>query len=205
MQVSQNGIDLIKHFEGLRLTSYQDVAGHWTIGYGHTGITVGINQTISEREANTLLRDDVKYFSDGVQILLGELDIHQYMFDALVSLAYNIGLGNFKRSSALALTLEGKYEGAADAITLWNKATVGNIKRIISGLVRRRSAERDHYLAGIRELEIRPFIVKHPFSIPYFLLNFQKEGYVKQPGGASVPIGQIWHIKQGELFDGMVP
>ena len=148
MRVSQNGIDLIKHFEGLRLVSYQDVAGIWTIGYGHTGPEVGPNQRISEDEAEAILRKDIRHFEDGVDRHV-DIEIDQNQFDALVSLAYNIGLNAFRKSTALRLLNRGDFFGAAEAITWWNKATIGGVKREIMGLVRRRAAESALFLENV--------------------------------------------------------
>ncbi len=149
MRISQNGIELIKYFEGLRLTSYQDIAGIWTIGYGHTGPEVGPNQTISEAEAEELLRKDVNRFENGVDIYV-KVDIDQSQFDALVSLAYNIGLNAFRKSTALRLLNKRDFFGAAEAITWWNKATIGGVKREVMGLVRRRAAEAALFLENVQ-------------------------------------------------------
>jgi lysozyme len=148
MKISQNGIDLIKHFEGLRLESYQDVAGIWTIGYGHTGPEVGPNQTISEAEAEQLLRKDLNRFEQGVASMV-RVDIDQNQFDALVSLAFNIGLNAFRGSTALRLLNRGDLLGAAEAMTWWNKATINGVKREVLGLVRRRAAEAALFLQNV--------------------------------------------------------
>ena len=148
MRVSQNGIDLIKHFEGLSLSSYQDVAGIWTIGYGHTGSEVGPDQEISEEEAEDLLRKDLSRFEQGVTNAV-KVDINQNQFDALVSLSFNIGLSAFRSSTTLRRLNAGDYEGAAEAITWWNKATINGQKQVVNGLVRRRSAEKTLFLEPV--------------------------------------------------------
>ncbi len=155
MRASQTGIDLIKHFEGLRLESYQDIAGIWTIGYGHTGPEVQAGQVISESEAEDLLRQDLSRFEDGVSRSV-KVDIDQNQFDALVSLSYNIGLAAFKGSTALRLLNSGDYLGAAEAITWWNKATVNGVKREVLGLTRRRAAEAALFLQDVGAGEAGP-------------------------------------------------
>ena len=148
MKISQNGIDLVKHFEGRRLQSYQDVAGIWTIGYGHTGPEVDADQTISEAEAEALLRKDLARFENGVTSAV-RVDIDQDQFDALVSLSFNIGVSAFKKSTALKLLNKGDVLGAAEAITWWNKATINGVKQEVLGLVRRRAAEAALFLQNI--------------------------------------------------------
>jgi lysozyme len=139
-QVSQEGVALIKRFEGLETEAYQDVAGIWTIGYGHTGPEVGPGMTISEAEAEDLLLKDLDRFERGVAEGV-KVPISQTQFDALVSLAYNIGVSAFQRSTALKRLNKGDVEGSAEAITWWNKATVNGKKKPILGLTRRRAAE----------------------------------------------------------------
>lgn len=148
MQVSPTGIELIKHFEGLRLESYQDVADIWTIGYGHTGPEVATDQAITEAEAEALLRQDLSRFEQGVSAAV-KVDIDQNQFDALVSLTYNIGLNAFKGSTALRRLNKRDYLGTAEAMTWWNKATINGVKREVLGLVRRRAAEAALFLEDV--------------------------------------------------------
>ena len=117
MKTSQNGIDLIKRFEGLELESYRDIAGIWTIGYGHTGPEVGIDQHISEQEAEALLRHDLVSREKAVSGLVN-VPLNQFEFDALVSFVYNVGIGAFTRSTARRRLNKGDREGAADALCL---------------------------------------------------------------------------------------
>lgn len=99
-KLSKNGADLIKSYEGLRLESYQDQGGVWTIGYGHTG-GVYANQRISLEEAERLFDADIAKFVSGVNSKTYDVDLSQSQFDALVSFAYNVGLGNFGSSTLL--------------------------------------------------------------------------------------------------------
>ena len=149
-QVSQDGIELIKRFEGLEVQSYRDVAGIWTIGYGHTGPEVGPGMRISEGEAEQLLARDLERFEEGVAGAV-TAPITQAQFDALVSLSYNIGVGAFRRSTALRRLNKGDFEGAAEAITWWNKATVNGRKRPVLGLTRRRAAEAALFLQDVHD------------------------------------------------------
>ena len=139
-QVSREGIELIKRFEGLELQAYQDVAGIWTIGYGHTGPEVGPGMVITEGQAEQLLIEDLERFERGVSSAV-QAPITQTQFDALVSLAYNIGVAGFSRSTAVKRLNKGDFEGAAEAITWWNKATINGRKQPVAGLTRRRAAE----------------------------------------------------------------
>jgi lysozyme len=135
-KTSKAGLNLIKEFEGLRLTAYLCPAKVWTIGYGTTkGVKPG--QRITEAQAEELLREDVAAFERGVaDAVTGPLAQHQ--FDALVSLAYNIGLGAFRTSTLLRLLNKGEYASAAKQFDRWNKAG----QKVLAGLKRRRAAER---------------------------------------------------------------
>lgn len=148
MKVSQTGIDLIKHFEGLRLEAYQDIAGIWTIGYGHTGSDVSEGMSISEQEAENLLRQDLTRFENGISSAVN-VPLGQNQFDALVSLAYNIGINAFRGSTARRLLNKNKYFEAAEAITWWNKASINGRKQEVPGLVRRRAAEAALFLTDL--------------------------------------------------------
>ena len=144
MKTSQDGIDLIKRFEGLELEAYQDIAGIWTIGYGHIE-TARPGMRISEAEAETLLQRDLKPREQAVGRLVS-VDLNQNEFDALVSFVYNVGVNAFRRSTARRRLNSGDRIGAADALTWWNKATVGGVLREVTGLTRRRAAERALFL-----------------------------------------------------------
>ena len=98
MKTSPKGIALIKEFEGLRLKAYLCPGGVWTIGYGHTtGVRPGM--VITEAQAEKFLKEDLIVFEKAVNNQ--NLSINQNQFDALVSLIYNIGIGNFQKSTIL--------------------------------------------------------------------------------------------------------
>lgn len=145
--VGKSGLDLIKSFEGLELKAYPDPAtggDPWTIGYGHTGPEVKPGLVWTQAQANNAIADDVTHFADGVSKLIGAAPTTDGQFDAMVSLAYNIGLGNFKESTLLRLHKEGDYAGAAGQFIRWNKAA----GKVMAGLTRRREAEAKLYGAG---------------------------------------------------------
>ena len=144
MRTSRRGIDLIKQFEGLELDSYQDVAGVWTIGYGHTE-TAGPNQRITEAEADQLLRQDLETRERSVADLTAAA-LNQNEFDALVSFVYNVGAGAYQGSTVRKRLNAGDRLGAADALLWWNKATINGVLTEVPGLTRRRAAERALFL-----------------------------------------------------------
>lgn len=157
MRTSPIGIALIKRFEGLELEAYQDIAGVWTIGYGHTGKYpdwlclpglpvpgfVGPDQGITAEQAERLLRDDLKSREDALRCwsITNGVDLNENEFDALISFIFNVGLAAFKGSTAARRLIKGDRKGAADALTWWNKATVAGKLREVTGLTRRRNAE----------------------------------------------------------------
>lgn len=141
MKTSNAGIALIKRWEGCKLQAYQDSVGIWTIGYGHTASATP-NQKITQERAEQLLRADLATFEKGVSDACAKIQLAQHQFDALVSFAYNVGLGNLRRSTLLRKLLAGDAPGAADQFPLWNKAG----GRVLKGLVNRRAAERAMFL-----------------------------------------------------------
>ncbi len=141
--INAAGLEIIKRNEGLRLTSYPDPAtggDPWTVGYGHTGNDVTPGMQITEAYAEELLGKDLDKFETGVNDLIEAATDNQ--FSAMVSLTYNIGLGNFEKSSVLKLHNAGEYPAAANAFLMWNKAA----GRVFAGLDRRRHEERTLYL-----------------------------------------------------------
>lgn len=139
MKISENGLNLIKNFEGFRGKKYQDVGGLWTIGYGHL-IKEGENfdDGLTIAQATELLDVDLDTAENAVNKLV-KVELTQGQFDALVSLVYNWGVGNFERSTGLKELNEGKYDGAWDEFEEVNKVN----GRVVLGLVRRRATEED--------------------------------------------------------------
>lgn len=144
MKLSQRGIDLIKQFEGYSSKAYPDPAtggAPWTIGYGTTkGVKPGM--VITAEQAEKMLRDDVAKFESGVSSLI-TAPTTQGQFDAMVSLAYNIGLGNFGKSTLLKKHNARCYTCAADQFRVWNRAN----GKVMNGLTKRRAAERQVYMS----------------------------------------------------------
>lgn len=125
MQISDKGIQFIIKEEGERLTAYQDSVGVWTIGVGHTGyvdnkqITKGM--TITQDKSRDILKSDLKRFEKAVNESVN-IHLNQNQYDALVSLAFNIGEGAFKRSTLLKLLNKGDYTGASQQFLVWKNA-----------------------------------------------------------------------------------
>lgn len=144
MKLSQAGKDLIKSFEGLELRVYPDPAtggAPYTAGYGHTGSDVKPGVTVTQAMADAWFDKDVQKFEDGVSALL-TVPTTQAQFDAMVSLAYNIGLGNFRSSTLLKKHNAKCWSCAAGQFLVWNRAA----GKVMDGLTRRRNAERAMYL-----------------------------------------------------------
>ena len=135
MQISQRGLDLIRRFEGLELCAYRCPAGVWTIGYGHTGPDVEPGLTITADRAQELLRADLLRFEEGVAKSAG--DCTQGQHDALVSFAFNLGLGALRSSTLLKKHRAGEHRLAAAEFARWIHAG----GRKLPGLVKRRAAE----------------------------------------------------------------
>lgn len=141
MKINQAGIDLIKRFEGLRLTSYQDMVGVWTIGYGHTSPDVTQGMTITLQQANDLLLQDLAKFETGVTDLV-KSKIDENQFSALVSFAYNLGLGALKTSTLLRVINDNPNSLAVgEQMIRWDKAG----GKQVPGLLARRYAEKALY------------------------------------------------------------
>lgn len=145
MAPSDDCLDLIKTFEGVRLKTYRCSAGVPTIGYGATGPDIRMGMTWTMVQAETRLKADVTRFAIGVTALIGKSKTSQANFDALVSLAFNIGLAAFKTSSVLKNHLAGRNQAASAAFGLWVKARVNGKLTVLPGLVRRRAAEAKLY------------------------------------------------------------
>jgi lysozyme len=144
-QINEAGLALIKHFEGLRLDAYQDVAGIWTVGYGHIrGVCEGMHMT--EEQAAQALLDDLAGVENAVDSATSGVATSGNEFAAMVALCFNIGSGNFRASTVLRDHRAGDYASAADAFLMWDKAQVGDALQPVAGLTNRRNAERALYL-----------------------------------------------------------
>lgn len=158
LKLSKRGADLMKRYEGFSSAPYIDMVGVSTIGYGNTYYpdrrkVKMTDKHLTEPQAAQLAMDVVnldfapavnKIFKD--EIASGKLN--QNMFDALVSLAYNIGVGALSTSNSVTGNIKkGDYKAAADGFLLWNKGRVNGKLQAINGLTRRRKEERDLFLS----------------------------------------------------------
>lgn len=164
MRLSKAGADLMHRFEGCKNRPYLCPAHIWTIGYGHVLYQEQIrlpmvakegmsrkeyplrqedNRVWSKAEIEELFSADVASFERGVLRLIPGVVGRQGAFDALVSFAFNAGLGNLQRSTIRIKANRGDWEGAAEAFMAWTK---GGGKEL-PGLVKRRKAEIDLFLS----------------------------------------------------------
>ena len=139
-QINQEGLDLIKRFEGFKSRAYRDPVGVVTIGWGHTK-TARLGQTITNQQGEALLRQDIAEFERAVETLI-EVPLTDNQYAALVSLAFNIGAGALRRSTLRQKINAGDYAGAAREFLRWDKAG----GRVLRGLSRRRYAEMTLFL-----------------------------------------------------------
>lgn len=135
MNISQEGLSLIKKFEGCELKAYRCAANVLTIGYGSTkGVTEDME--ITQEEAETLLQEEMHEYEGYINDMV-KVPLEQHQFDAMVSWVFNLGSGNLSSSTLLRVLNEGKYEDVPEQILRWNKAG----GKVLDGLVRRRTAE----------------------------------------------------------------
>jgi lysozyme len=169
VKLSKAGEDLMHRYEGFRSRPYLCPAHIWTIGYGHVLYQEQIrlpvartpkkpakmirkemplkqehNRVWTTTEIDTLFRNDVETFERGVLRLVPGCVGHQGRFDALVSFAFNAGLGNLQRSTIRMRANRGDWEGAAEAFMMWTKGG----GKVLPGLVKRREAEVKLFLSN---------------------------------------------------------
>ena len=140
MKTSQAGIDLIHSFEQLRLQAYPDPGSKdgkpWSIGWGSTGMDIGPGTAWTKEQADARFAKDLDKFELGVNQAV-TVQLTQGQFDALVSFAYNLGLGSLRTSTLLNMLNDGHYADAGLQLLRWTK----NDGVEMAGLVRRRKAE----------------------------------------------------------------
>jgi len=139
-QISANGLNLIKQFEGCKLTAYQDAAGVWTIGYGSTFCVIP-NMICTQAEADARLKEDVQHAVECVDRKVGP-NLTQNQFDALVSFVFNVGCAAFSTSTLLRHINAGEFKQAALEFPRWDHA--GALE--LDGLHKRRLAEQALFL-----------------------------------------------------------
>ena len=146
MRINAAGLGIIKSFEGWRSSVYH-CGARWTIGWGSTYDLNGDRVTpdhpdIDEVEGEALLRREVRHVEDTIARVV-KAPLTENQFSSLVSFVYNIGSGNFYRSSCRQKLSRSDYLGAADELPKWRRSA----GRILPGLVRRREAERNLFLS----------------------------------------------------------
>lgn len=148
MELSQNGQNYIKGRESLSLVPYKDIAGKWTIGYGHKILPGESYTQIDAATADAIFLRDVSPSVAAVNSLV-TVPLTQNQFDALVSLVFNIGVPAFSTSTLLRKLNSGDYSAAAEQFKVWNKITdpKTGLKIVSNGLVNRRAADLSLFLA----------------------------------------------------------
>ena len=147
MKPGPDGIKLVQSFEGCekkagagKFAAYPDPAtggDPWTIGWGTTGGDVKKGVVWTQKQCDDRFADDLGDFAKKVAAALGTAPTNQHQFDAMVSFSYNVGMGNFSKSTLLKKHKAKDYKGAAAEFAKWNKAN----KKVMAGLTRRRAAE----------------------------------------------------------------
>lgn len=147
-EINQAGLELVKSFEGFEDSAYICPAGVLTIGYGHAGGDVTQGQCINKTTAEQLLRADLASACASVERLV-TVSLSENQFSALASFAFNCGAGNLGESTLLKKLNRGDYDAVPTELSRWVKASdpVTGRKRTLAGLVRRRAAEGELWLA----------------------------------------------------------
>lgn len=143
MQVSERGIQLIKHHEGIRNRPYRCAAGLWTIGVGHLigdgkSLPESWNRVFTKEEIDGLLKSDLRRFELGIHKMLPNVFLRQCEFDALVSFSFNLGLGCLQRSTVRQALLRGNKKAAMESLVKYCRAG----GKILKGLQLRRQDEK---------------------------------------------------------------
>lgn len=151
METSQRGKDLIKRFEGLITHSYLCPANKLTVGYGHCGEDVKQGMVITEKEAEQLLKKDLKKIEGKLNwsIEHDHVKLNQNQFDACISFIFNLGFSAFIFSTLYKKLKAGDYAGASAEFPKWvyitktNKLTGERVKLKLKGLEQRRKSEQE--------------------------------------------------------------
>ena len=165
MKTSEKGKELIKSFEGVRLTAYKCVPSeiYYTIGYGHYGKDVTPDMIISREEANNLFNKDIVKYEKCVNAYMDIYNFNQNQYDALVSFTYNCGQANLNR---LVNFGRRSIKEISEKIPLYNKSG----GKVINGLVIRRTKEKELFDTPFRnETEL-----SFPFNNVKICLNISK-------------------------------
>ena len=143
MKVSERGIKLIKHHEGIRNRPYRCAAGLYTVGVGHLigdgkSLPESWNRTFSQEEIDGILKRDLRHFELGVCKMLPNVPLRQSEFDSIVSFCFNLGLGCFQRSTLRQALLRGDKKAAMESLVKYCRAG----GKIVKGLQTRRLDEK---------------------------------------------------------------
>lgn len=193
-------IDIIKESEGLRLEAYLPTPNDvWTIGYGHTK-TAHASMTITEAQAEQLLRSDLDWAEAAVNSLV-KVGLTQHQYDALVSFVFNIGETNFSTSTLLRKLNAGDYEGAANEFPRWNKQK----GTVLQGLVNRRHKEMLYFL--VPDMSAVPIKTAKPDPVKPMKPMFTSKELIAGTsavltGGAGV-LGAVGNVPQIILSSGL--
>lgn len=189
MYLTKEGIDLIKSWEGCRLTAYRCPAGKWTIGYGITSdaglgpVTRGMK--ITQAQADEWLIQSLAKYEEAVRrALLRHATPPQ--FSAMVSLCFNIGPSGFASSTVVSRFNAGRIDAATAAFHMWNKATVNGKRVVLKGLVDRRIAE-----ARLFKTEVS-FESVVPATLTPATPNNRPGGSPPNPVPTSTPPSTLW-------------
>ena len=184
MHINDEGLRLIKNFEGVRLKAYKCPAGVITIGYGHTGMLNGkpltMGTTITQAQAEDLLKQDLVKYENYVKSL--KRDFNENQQAALVSFVYNCGLGSLQ-----SLCRNRTDKQIAEALLLYNKAG----GKVLAGLTKRRKAERELFLKPV-EGQVKP-VQEVPFKV-------KAKCDLNVRSGAGVIFNKIRVAKKGEVL-----
>lgn len=146
LRTNDAGVSIITESEGLSLEAYQ-LNGQWLIGYGHSA-TARPGMRITEAEARELLRRDLREKENALKLLLTE-PVNENEFSAMVSLAYNLGVGGFQKTVVLERINKGDRRGAADGFLRHDRARINGVLTPLPHLTRRREKERALFLKPV--------------------------------------------------------
>lgn len=165
LKISQNGINLIKESEGIRLEAYQDSVGVWTIGFGHTrGVYPGM--TISQSQAEQFLKEDITSHVSGIYRYI-TIELNQNQFDALASFHYNLGANILAGTTLLAYINSKNFQAAANEMLAYCHANGA----VVPGLLIRRRAEADLFLKNTNDQSVLVTIDTMNLNSLYFHIS----------------------------------
>lgn len=150
MRLSKEGAEFLARREGSRLKPYQDQAGVWTVGIGHTKGVTHLSPDITKEQEEEFLREDLLWVEKALKDYV-KVDLFQWQYDALVSFVFNVGSPAFKNSTLLRKLNDFDKIGASEQFLIWNKIRhpVTGALVINNGLINRRKFEKDLFILGI--------------------------------------------------------